>query len=71
MIKSAVVATMKALGLRDFVETGTYHGDTSAFMATLGFDAHTCEIDPDRLARARERHGHIPNWHPHLGNSSA
>jgi len=44
-----------------FVETGTNRGDT-AELAAIYFDVvFTCEINPDRLARAQKRLAEYPN----------
>lgn len=52
------------------VETGTYIGDTTAFIATTtGLPVHTCEANCTFQALARSRLAGIPGIHFHSGDS--
>ncbi len=42
-------------GCRSFVETGTFRGDTTAFMAIQGLQCTTIELDPHFAEAARRR----------------
>ncbi|MEI6223755.1 MAG: hypothetical protein WCS72_03305 [Deltaproteobacteria bacterium] len=55
-------AVLQRNGLPDatWIETGTYLGDTSAFLATFARRVVTIEPDPAHAARARERFRHTP-----------
>jgi predicted O-methyltransferase YrrM len=52
------------------IETGTYIGDTTAFMATTtGLPVHTCEANRTFQALARSRVAGIAGIHFHTGDS--
>lgn len=60
-----------ALKLRNFVETGTYYGETTSLMAPV-FDAvHTIELDPQMAARSRQQFQAVSNVTCWEGDSSA
>ena len=44
----------------DWIETGTYQGDTTAFLAEIGRSVHSIEPQPELAARARERFADFP-----------
>lgn len=46
---------LQAHNLRLVVETGTFLGDTAAFLSARGFDVITIELDPKLAALARQR----------------
>lgn len=50
-----VLALKERYGLTSFVETGTYHGDTTASMADVFEKVFTCEINPDYQYIAKKR----------------
>ncbi len=45
----------RAAGAAVVIETGTYHGDTTAYLARKGLRVVSIEIDPDLAARAQAR----------------
>jgi len=51
------------------IETGTYHGQTTEYLASLGPVVHTIEIREDYREEALARVGGLPNVTSHLGNS--
>ncbi len=61
---------VSACGFDRLIETGTYSGDTTAFMATTtGLPVHTCEANATFQALARSRVAGIPRIHFHTGDS--
>ena len=51
-----LLAELKTLlGIRVFVETGTYEGDSTAVAASLIDQVHTIELSPEHYVRAAER----------------
>jgi predicted O-methyltransferase YrrM len=54
-----VVTLIRELAATHFVETGTYLGDSTRFVAeeTPGVEIATCEVDPRMAVRARRRLG--------------
>lgn len=61
----------RTFGLRQFVETGTYKGDTAAWAAGLFERVTTIEAQPTLHAQARERHAAIGNIDFRLGDTRA
>ncbi|HUC49604.1 MAG TPA: hypothetical protein VMA30_09490 [Xanthobacteraceae bacterium] len=60
----ALLELLRAHGLGLVVETGTFLGDTAAFLSRRGYDVITVELDPKlaalaRLRFARNRHVHL------------
>jgi hypothetical protein len=60
----ALLGLLRAHGLGLVVETGTFLGDTAAFLSGRGYDVITIELDPKlaalaRLRFARNRHVHL------------
>lgn len=53
------------------IETGTYHGDTTAILAEAFQVVHTIDVNPYLLALARERLADRPDVVFHLGDSAA
>ncbi|MBL8335436.1 MAG: hypothetical protein U1F00_00990 [Rhodoferax sp.] len=51
----AVRAHVRPFGLRSFVETGTYMGDTLAYLAATGIDCASIELSPELHQAARRR----------------
>jgi ubiquinone/menaquinone biosynthesis C-methylase UbiE len=58
-------------GLADFIETGTFLGDTAAWAAGAFARATTIEAAASLHARAAARHGHLKNLRLVLGDSRA
>ncbi len=44
-----------------WIETGTFYGNTTAFLASIGRSVHSIEPQPELAARARERFAENPN----------
>jgi hypothetical protein len=44
-----------------WIETGTFYGNTTAFLASIGRTVHSIEPQPELAARARERFADNPN----------
>lgn len=60
------------LGVDAIVETGTWLGDTTAYMAeTSGKPVHSCELVPRFHAIAKMRLEHVQDVHLYLGDSRA
>lgn len=53
----ALLELLRAHNLRLVVETGTFLGDTAAFLSARGYDVMTIELDPKLAALARLRFG--------------
>ncbi|GAB1489136.1 hypothetical protein MASR2M8_15880 [Opitutaceae bacterium] len=61
---------VEACTFERLIETGTYIGDTTAFMATTtGLPVHTCESNHTFQALARSRLAGITGIHFHTGDS--
>lgn len=43
-----------------WIETGTFFGDTTAFLSTIGRSVHSIEPQPELAARARKRFANCP-----------
>lgn len=73
-IEKALIETAgSSLGLGRFVETGTYTGKTTAWLATTfpGASVLTCELMPELYEAARERLRSFTNVRCFLGDSAA
>ena len=57
-------------GLRAFVETGTYLGDTSAIASGIFAEVHTIELSAQLATQARARFAAEPRVHVHQGDSA-
>jgi hypothetical protein len=57
-------------GLRTFVETGTFFGDTTAALRPHVDQVLTIELSPELAGRARQRFARAPNVHILEGDSS-
>ena len=57
-------------GVRVFVETGTYFGDTTAALAQVCPTVYSIELAPDLARRARERFADKPGIHIVEGDSA-
>ena len=60
---------VKDYQIRSIVETGTYHGITTEYLASLVPLVHSIEIDPRYQTIARQRVGKNKQVKLHLGNS--
>ncbi len=58
-------------GLKTFVETGTYLGDTTAAVASTFAQCFTIEMSPQLHARSQERLSAFPNVECVLGDSAS
>jgi hypothetical protein len=61
----------QAASLKDFVETGTYLGNSLAWASENFQHVWTIEIDPGYLDAARARHAGLTNIHYVMGDSAA
>lgn len=59
-----VMWTQQKYDLKEFVETGTFRGDSAAFAATLFEYVLTIELDTDNYRTARERLQQLPATEP-------
>jgi len=59
----------KSIGAVNFVETGSYHGDTSKALADIVNHVVTIEIDPSNAALATHNCAGVPNVKVHCGPS--
>lgn len=57
----AVKAHIRRFGLQEFVETGTYMGDTLAYVAQTGIDCASIELSPQLHQAARRRFARAAN----------
>src|SRR5258708_6501834 len=57
-----------AFGLRAFVETGTFLGNTTAIAGGIFAEVHTIELSPELAAQARTRFAATPHVHVHEGD---
>ena len=69
--EALVLALQQRLGLGDFVETGTYQGDTAAWAARHFARVTTIELAPGYHAAAQARFHGQPAVHPLAGESAA
>ena len=61
---------LQACGFTRLIETGTYIGDTTGYLATTtGLPVHTCDANRTFQSLARSRLQGIPGIHFHLGDS--
>src|ERR1039458_3236152 len=58
---SLILALQRRLGIQDFIETGTFHGDTAAWAAGHFVRVTTIELSPTYHAVAQARFGTQPN----------
>ena len=69
-IDTTLVALLqKELGIRTFVETGTFRGDTIAGLLPFFDSLHSVELSNEYYAAARDRFSGCPNVHLHHGGS--
>ena len=66
-----ILALQRQLGIDDFVETGTYRGDTAAWAAEHFTRVATIELSPDYHAAATARFQPQPQVRVLLGDSGA
>jgi hypothetical protein len=66
-----ILALQQRLGIHDFVETGTYSGDTAEWAAKHFARVATIELSPDFHAAAVKRFGAQPRVRALMGNSAA
>ena len=59
-----------AFGIRAFLETGTYLGNTSAIASEIVHEVHTIELSADLAAQARARFIAEPRVHVYQGDSA-
>lgn len=67
--RELTVQLQKKSGIRNFVETGTYLGKTTAWAAEHFNRVHTIEIAEVLQQRAQEKYAHLKNITFHLGDS--
>ena len=61
---------IRRFGLVNFVETGTYLGDSTAVAAELFDEVHSIELSKELAARAADRFGSAPRVHIYNGDSA-
>lgn len=69
--ENLVLALQRQIGFDDFIETGTYQGDTAAWAARHFVHVTTIELGPTYHAAAQARFRSSPNVHVLAGESSA
>jgi len=57
-------------GIQQIVETGTYKGVTTEFLASFGLPIHTVEVVPETYESTKDRLAGKKNITCHLGNSA-
>ena len=67
--KGLVAEMVKSYDVPNFVETGTYLGDTSHWASGLFKEVHTVEISESLYEKAKARFGNVNNMHFYLGDS--
>ena len=67
--RSLVMAAKQRFGVRAFVETGTFRGDTAAFAAEQFEKVYTVEFVMERYLETKKRLSVFPNVHCLQGNS--
>jgi hypothetical protein len=70
-VANLALALAQAGGLRQFVETGTFQGDSLAWASQNFERVWTIEISPQYQAEAKAKVGPLPNVEFLLGNSAA
>ena len=60
----------KRYGIEQIIETGTYVGDTTRFLASFGVPVHTIEVVPENHRIASNNLSYLNNVKCHLGNSA-
>ncbi|HSY17149.1 MAG TPA: glycosyltransferase, partial [Candidatus Acidoferrales bacterium] len=70
-LEPAFLAELTALfGLRAFVETGTFLGNTTAIAGGIFEEVHTIELSTELAAKARARFANTTHIHVHQGDSA-
>jgi hypothetical protein len=68
-IKAETARLVASYGVRSIVETGTYLGHTTRYLASLGVEVHSIDISEDRVAAARSNLVGIANLKLWAGSS--
>lgn len=58
------------LGIKTFVETGTFRGESAEIARALFEEVHTCELSPELHEAACRKFADQPSVHCHLGDSA-
>jgi hypothetical protein len=70
MVKRRIIrAYLRQYALNIFVETGTFYGDTLAYVASLGVRCHSTELSVELHEKARRRFKGQPAVSLYLGDS--
>lgn len=70
LLAAAVLRLRERFGLRHAIETGTYHGTTTEWLAKHFATVHSIEVNPTYFAQAAERLRGLPNVTLHEGSSA-